>query len=113
MPQVEVTFDIDANGILHVTAKDKATGKEQKIRIEASSGLSDAEIDRMVKDAEKNAAEDKKRREEIDARNRLDSMTYEVEKNVEGVGATSSRRTSRRSSTARSSARARRSAATT
>src|SRR5213082_2017305 len=72
MPQVEVTFDIDANGILHVGAKDKATGKEQKIRIEASSGLSDAEIDRMVKDAEKNAAEDKKQREAIDARNRLD-----------------------------------------
>jgi molecular chaperone DnaK len=81
MPQVEVTFDIDANGILHVSAKDKATGKEQKIRIEASSGLSESEIDRMVKDAEKNAAEDKKRREEIDTRNRLDSMTYEVEKN--------------------------------
>jgi molecular chaperone DnaK len=86
MPQVEVTFDIDANGILHVTAKDKATGKEQKIRIEASSGLSDAEIDRMVKDAEKNAAEDKKQREAIDARNRLDSMTYEVEKNVKEWG---------------------------
>jgi molecular chaperone DnaK len=82
MPQVEVTFDIDANGILHVTAKDKTTGKEQKIRIEASSGLSDGEIDRMVKDAEKNASEDKKRREEIDTRNRLDSMTYEVEKNM-------------------------------
>ncbi|HEU4631891.1 MAG TPA: molecular chaperone DnaK [Gemmatimonadaceae bacterium] len=81
MPQIEVTFDIDANGILHVTAKDKATGKEQKIRIEASSGLSDAEIDRMVKDAEKNAAEDKQRREQIDTRNRLDSLTYEVEKN--------------------------------
>jgi molecular chaperone DnaK len=81
-PQIEVTFDIDANGILHVTAKDKATGKEQKIRIEASSGLSDAEIDRMVKDAEKNATEDKKRREEIDTRNRLDSLTYEVEKNA-------------------------------
>jgi molecular chaperone DnaK len=82
MPQVEVTFDIDANGILHVAAKDKATNKEQKIRIEASSGLSDAEIDKMVKDAEKNADEDKKRREEIDTRNRLDSMTYEVEKNA-------------------------------
>jgi molecular chaperone DnaK len=82
LPQVEVTFDIDANGILHVTAKDKATGKEQKIRIEASSGLSDAEVDRMVKDAERNATEDKKRREEIDARNRLDSLTYEVEKNA-------------------------------
>ena len=86
MPQVEVTFDIDANGILHVTARDKATGKEQKIRIEASSGLSDNEIDRMVKDAEKNAAEDKKRREEIDTRNRLDSQTYEVEKNVKEWG---------------------------
>jgi molecular chaperone DnaK len=82
MPQVEVTFDIDANGILHVAARDKATGKEQKIRIEASSGLSDTEIDRMVKDAEKNAEEDRKRREEIDTRNRLDSMTYEVEKNA-------------------------------
>ena len=82
MPQVEVTFDIDANGILHVGAKDKATGKEQKIRIEASSGLSDSEIDRMVKDAEQNAAADKSRREEIDTRNRLDSMTYEVEKNA-------------------------------
>jgi len=82
MPQIEVTFDIDANGILHVGAKDKATGKEQKIRIEASSGLTDSEIDRMVKDAEKNAEEDKKRRDEIDTRNRLDSMTYEVEKNA-------------------------------
>jgi len=81
MPQIEVTFDIDANGILHVSAKDKATSKEQKIRIEASSGLSDSDIDKMVKDAEKNAAEDKKRREEIDTRNRLDSLTYEVEKN--------------------------------
>jgi molecular chaperone DnaK len=82
MPQIEVTFDIDANGILHVSAKDKASGKEQKIRIEASSGLSDTDIDKMVKDAEANAAEDKKRREEIDTRNRLDSMTYEVEKNA-------------------------------
>ena len=79
-PQVEVTFDIDANGILHVAAKDKATGKEQKIRIEASSGLSDAEIDRMVKDAEANAAEDKRKREEIDTRNRLDTLAYQVEK---------------------------------
>jgi len=85
-PQVEVTFDIDANGILHVTARDKATGKEQKIRIEASSGLSDSEIDKMVKDAEQNAAEDKKRREEIDTRNRLDSQTYDVEKNVKEWG---------------------------
>ncbi|HEV2641156.1 MAG TPA: molecular chaperone DnaK [Candidatus Elarobacter sp.] len=86
VPQVEVTFDIDANGILNVTAKDKATSKEQKIRIEASSGLSDAEIDRMVKDAEKNAAEDKSRREQIDARNRLDSLAYEVEKNSKEWG---------------------------
>ena len=86
MPQVEVTFDIDANGILHVSAKDKATGKEQKIRIEASSGLSDTDIQKMVKDAESHAAEDKKRREEIDARNRLDSMTYEVEKNAKEWG---------------------------
>lgn len=86
MPQVEVTFDIDANGILHVTARDKATGKEQKIRIEASSGLSDNEIDRMVKDAEKNASEDKARREQIELRNRLDSQTYEVEKNVKEWG---------------------------
>jgi molecular chaperone DnaK len=81
VPQVEVTFDIDANGILHVSARDKATGKEQKIRIEASSGLSDADIQKMVKDAESHAEEDKKRREEIETRNRLDSMTYEVEKN--------------------------------
>ena len=80
MPQVEVTFDIDANGILHVAARDKASGKEQKIRIEASSGLSDAEIDRMVKDAEKNAVEDKRKREEIDTRNRLDTLAYQVEK---------------------------------
>ncbi|HJU90873.1 MAG TPA: molecular chaperone DnaK [Gemmatimonadaceae bacterium] len=81
VPQVEVTFDIDANGILHVTARDKTTGKEQKIRIEASSGLSESEIQRMVKDAEAHASEDKARREEIDLRNRLDAMTYEVEKN--------------------------------
>jgi molecular chaperone DnaK len=82
MPQIEVTFDIDANGILHVSARDKATGKEQKIRIEASSGLSDAEIDRMVKDAEAHAGEDKTRREQIEQRNRLDAMTYDVEKNA-------------------------------
>jgi molecular chaperone DnaK len=76
-----VTFDIDANGILHVSAKDKATGKEQKIRIEASSGLGDKEIDRMVKDAEAHATEDKQRRDEVERRNRLDSLVYEVEKN--------------------------------
>ncbi|HUQ15046.1 MAG TPA: molecular chaperone DnaK [Gemmatimonadales bacterium] len=80
MPQVEVTFDIDANGILHVSAKDKATGKEQKIRIEASSGLSDADIDKMVKAAELHASEDKQRRETIEQRNQLDSLVYRVEK---------------------------------
>jgi molecular chaperone DnaK len=80
MPQVEVTFDIDANGILHVSAKDKTTGKEQKIRIEASSGLSDSEIDRMVKAAEQHAQEDQSRREQIEARNQLDSLVYRVEK---------------------------------
>ncbi len=80
MPQVEVTFDIDANGILHVSAKDKTTGKEQKIRIEASSGLSDAEIERMVKAAEAHAGEDKTRREQIEARNQLDALVYKVER---------------------------------
>jgi molecular chaperone DnaK len=80
MPQVEVAFDIDANGILHVSAKDKATGKEQKIRIEASSGLSDADIDKMVKAAEAHASEDKSRREAIEQRNQLDSLVYRVEK---------------------------------
>jgi molecular chaperone DnaK len=80
MPQVEVTFDIDANGILHVSAKDKATGKEQKVRIEASSGLSDQDIDRMVKQAEQHASDDQKRREEIEARNQLDSLVYRVER---------------------------------
>ena len=80
MPQVEVTFDIDANGILHVSAKDKTTGKEQKIRIEASSGLSETEIDKMVKAAEAHAADDKSRREQIDQRNQLDGLLYKVEK---------------------------------
>jgi molecular chaperone DnaK len=82
VPQVEVTFDIDANGILHVSAKDRATGKEQKIRIESSSGLSENEIERMVQDAESHASEDRDRKEQVEARNRLDSMVYEVEKNV-------------------------------
>src|SRR6184192_308406 len=82
VPQIEVTFDIDANGILHVSAKDKATGKEQKIRIEASSGLADKDIDKMVKDAEAHATEDKRRRDDIERRNRLDSLVYEVEKNT-------------------------------
>jgi molecular chaperone DnaK len=82
MPQIEVAFDIDANGILHVTAKDRATGKEQKIRIEASSGLSDAEIDKMVRDAESHADEDKARKEKIEARNQLDTLVYQVEKDL-------------------------------
>jgi molecular chaperone DnaK len=80
MPQVEVTFDIDANGILHVSAQDRATGKEQKIRIEASSGLTDAEIDRMVKDAESHASDDQDRRSKVESRNQLDSLVYQVEK---------------------------------
>ncbi|MCI0435827.1 MAG: molecular chaperone DnaK [Gemmatimonadetes bacterium] len=86
MPQVEVTFDIDANGILHVTAKDRATGKEQKIRIEASSGLNESEIDKMVKDAESHAADDKARKEKIEARNQLDSLVYQVEKDTKEWG---------------------------
>jgi len=80
MPKIDVTFDIDANGILHVSAKDQTTGKEQKIRIEGSSGLSESEVDRMVKEAEQHATEDKDRREEIDRRNRLDNLVYQVEK---------------------------------
>ena len=80
MPQIEVTFDIDANGILHVSAKDNATGKEQKIRIESSSGLSDSDIDKMVKDAEAHATEDEEKRGQVDARNQLDSLVYQVEK---------------------------------
>jgi len=80
VPQIEVTFDIDANGILNVTAKDMATGKDQKITITSSSGLSKEEVDRMAKDADSHSEEDKKRREEIEARNQLDSMVYSVEK---------------------------------
>src|SRR5260221_50117 len=79
VPQVEVTFDIDANGIVNVSAKDKATGKEQQIRIQASGGLSDADIERMVKDAEAHAEEDKKRRELIEARNQADTLIYSTE----------------------------------
>ena len=82
VPQIEVTFDIDANGILHVSAKDRATGKEQKIRIEASSGLSEQEIERMVKDAERHAEEDRIRKEKVEARNQLDSLIYQVEKDL-------------------------------
>jgi len=80
MPQIEVTFDIDANGIVNVSAKDKATGKEQQIRIQASGGLSDADIQKMVKDAEANAADDKKRREAVDAKNHADSLLHSTEK---------------------------------
>jgi molecular chaperone DnaK len=80
MPQIEVTFDIDANGILHVSAKDKATGKENKITIKANSGLSEDEIQAMVKDAEAHAEEDKKAHEMVDARNQCDSMVHSVKK---------------------------------
>ncbi len=80
MPQIEVTFDIDANGIVNVSAKDKATGKEQQIRIQASGGLSDTDIEKMVKDAEANAAEDKKRREAVDAKNHADALVHSTEK---------------------------------
>ena len=86
VPQIEVTFDIDANGILNVSAKDTATGKEQKITITASSGLTDAEIEQMMKDAEAHAEEDKQKREEVEARNRADSMVYETEKNLREFG---------------------------
>jgi molecular chaperone DnaK len=86
MPQVEVTFDIDANGILHVSAKDKATGKENKIKIQASSGLSEEEIKRMVKDAEAHAEDDRKARELIDARNQCDSMIHSVRKSLTEYG---------------------------
>ena len=80
IPQIEVTFDIDANGILNVTAKDNATGKDQKITITSSSGLSKEEVERMAKDADAHAAEDKAKREEIDARNQLDGLVYNIEK---------------------------------
>ena len=83
VPQVEVTFDIDANGILNVSAKDKATGKEQSIRIEASSGLSDAEVDKMVNDAKKHESEDKAKREKIDMDNQAEQLVYQTEKNID------------------------------
>ena len=82
IPQIEVTFDIDANGILNVNAKDKATGKEQSIRIEASSGLSDEEVNKMVNDSKKYESEDKKKREEIDLRNQSEQLVYQTEKNI-------------------------------
>jgi len=86
VPQIEVTFDIDANGILNVTAKDKATNKEQKIQITSSSGLSKEEVERMAKEAEAHSAEDKAKREEIEARNQLDGMVYQVEKMLKENG---------------------------
>jgi molecular chaperone DnaK len=82
VPQIEVTFDIDANGIVHVSAKDLGTGKEQSIKITASSGLSEEEIKKMVKDAEAHAADDKKRKETVEARNHLDSLVYSTEKSL-------------------------------
>ena len=86
VPQIEVTFDIDANGILNVTAKDNATGKDQKITITSSSGLSKEEVERMAKEADAHSAEDKARREEIDAKNQLDSMVYNIEKMLKENG---------------------------
>jgi molecular chaperone DnaK len=88
VPQIDVTFDIDANGILHVTARDKATGKEQRVVIQSSSGLSEAEIQKMVRDAEAHAAEDAQRREEIEVRNMADSAHYQAEKLLREQGAT-------------------------
>jgi molecular chaperone DnaK len=87
VPQIEVTFDIDANGIVSVSAKDKGTGKEQKIQIQASGGLSDEEIEKMVKDAEANKEEDKKKRESVDARNQADTLIHSTEKNLKEHGA--------------------------
>ena len=86
VPQIEVTFDIDANGIVHVSAKDLGTGKEQSVRIESSSGLSESEIERMVKEAEANAEADKKEREKVDVRNEADSMVYATEKTLKELG---------------------------
>ena len=86
VPQIEVTFDIDANGILHVSAKDLGTGKEQKITITASSGLSKDEIEKMRKDGEAHAEEDKKRKEEVEARNEADNAVYRTEKMLKESG---------------------------
>jgi molecular chaperone DnaK len=86
IPQVEVTFDIDANGIVNVSAKDKATNKEQQIRIQASGGLTDTDIDRMVKEAEQHAAEDKSRKEKVEARNHADSLIHTTEKHLREYG---------------------------
>jgi len=86
MPQIEVTFDIDANGIVHVSAKDLGTSKEQSIKITASSGLSEADIQKLVREAESHSEEDKKKRELIEARNQADAMVYSVEKNIKEFG---------------------------
>src|SRR4029079_15894078 len=86
VPKSEVAFDIDANGILHVSAKDQATGKEQSIRIEASSGIDESDIQRMVKDAEEHADEDKKNREAAESRNKADQRVYEVRKGLKEYG---------------------------
>jgi molecular chaperone DnaK len=86
VPQIEVTFDIDANGILNVTAKDNATGKDTRITISSSSGLSKEEVERMAKDAEAHAAEDKEKREEIEARNSLDGLVYNIERMLKDAG---------------------------
>ncbi len=86
VPQVEVTFDIDANGIVNVSAKDKATNKEQQIRIQASGGLSDAEIEKMVKEAEANAAEDKKRKDLVEAKNHAEALIHSTTKSLSEYG---------------------------
>ena len=86
VPQVEVTFDIDANGIVNVSAKDKGTGKEQQIKIQASGGLSEEEIEKMVKEAEANAESDKKKRETVDVKNQADTMVHSAEKNLKEFG---------------------------
>jgi molecular chaperone DnaK len=86
VPQIEVTFDIDANGILHVSAKDMGTGREQKITIQGSSGLSKEEVEKMTREAEKNAADDKKRRETVETKNQLDSIIYNLEKTLKEAG---------------------------
>jgi molecular chaperone DnaK len=87
MPQIDVTFDIDANGIVNVSAKDKGTGKEQRIQIQASGGLSEADIEKMVKDAEAHAAEDKKRKEAVEAKNHAEAILHTTEKTVTEHGA--------------------------
>jgi molecular chaperone DnaK len=86
VPQIEVTFDIDANGIVNVSAKDKGTGREQQIRIQASGGLSEAEIEKMVKEAQEHAEEDRQRKEQIEARNHADSLIYTSEKSLKEHG---------------------------